>query len=149
MKISDYGIFFIKKYEGFSPDVYVDAVGIPTIGYGTTHYEDGRAVNIVDPSISMDEATELLRMEVDKVYGHAVNTYVQVTITQNMFDALTSFVYNEGPRAFKHSTMLKHINDGRFDLAQHEFRRWTKAGGRVLKGLQKRREAERRLFIAK
>ena len=149
MKISNNGIDFIKHYEGFSSSPYLDAVGIPTIGYGITHYDSGRPVLMTDTDISEGGATSVLRSEVNKVYGHAVNTYVQVPITQNMFDALTSFVYNEGPRAFKYSTMLKHINDGRFDLAQHEFRRWTKAGGRVLKGLQKRREAERRLFIAK
>ena len=147
MKLSDNGVDFIKRYEGFKSQVYLDAVGIPTIGYGTTHYEDHRAVVLTDPAMSEGGATRVLRNEVDRVYGHAVNTYVQVPLNQNQFDALTSFVYNEGPRAFKHSTMLKYINQNRFDLAALEFRRWTKAGGRTLKGLQTRREAERALFV--
>ena len=147
MKLSNHGIDFIKHYEGFSASPYLDAVGIPTIGYGITHYDSGRRVSMADRPISEFGAMTVLKHEINKIYGHAVNTYVQVPITQNQFDALTSFTYNEGPRAFKTSTMLKYINEGKFDLAQHEFRRWTKAGGRILKGLQKRREAERRLFV--
>ena len=147
MKLSNNGIDFIKHYEGFSDEPYRDAVGIPTIGYGITHYDSGRPVLMTDNDISMGGATSVLRHEVDKIYGHAVNTYVQVPITQNQFDALTSFVYNEGPRAFKTSTMLRYINKGEFSMASKEFRRWTKAGGRILKGLQTRREAERALFV--
>ena len=147
MKLSDNGVDFIKGYEGFSEVPYLDVVGVPTIGFGTTHYEDRRAVKLSDPDMNSYEATRVLRDEVDRVYGHAVNTYVQVDVTQNQFDALVSFTYNEGPTAFKASHLLRYLNEGNCIKAANEFPKWTRAGLTHYAGLAKRREAERKLFL--
>ena len=146
MKIDSAGLQIIKDFEGLSLKPYLDVRGVPTIGYGTTHY-DYRAVTIHDRPISLEVATSLLRTQVDDIYGKAVNHYVRVPISQSQFDALTSFTYNEGTHAFKTSHLLKYINENNFDQAQREFHKWNKSGGRVVKGLANRRERERRLFI--
>ena len=71
---------------------------------------------------------------------------VVVSLTQNQFDALVSWVYNLGPTNFRKSTMLKVLNDGNYDEVPYQMKRWNKAGGKVLKGLVIRREAEAELF---
>ena len=147
MKIDEAGLRIIKDFEGLSLKPYLDLRGVPTIGYGTTHYHH-RAVTIHDSDISEKVATMLLRDQVDAIYGKAVNHYVRVPINQKQFDALTSFTYNEGTHALKTSHLLKYINENRFDLASKEFHKWNKAGGRVIKGLGRRREQERKLFLS-
>ena len=147
MKLSKHGIELIQRYEGFRSCPYLDAVNIPTIGYGTTHYNNGTKVTLHDRCLKKEEATEIMRQEIDKVYGHAVNVYVQIPLTQNEFDALVSFTYNEGPGALKTSHLLRYINAGKLSDAANEFYWWTKAGGRILKGLKKRRNEERLMFI--
>jgi lysozyme len=147
MKISENGLKIIKNYEGYRAMPYLDSVGIPTIGFGTTHYENGVAVTLNDRAIDHDRASEIMEHEVNKIYGHAVNTYVQTQLTQNEFDALVSFTYNEGPQALRTSHLLRYVNLKLMREAGNEFRRWDKAGGRVLKGLKKRRNEERLLFL--
>ena len=68
-------------------------------------------------------------------------------INDNQFSALVSFCYNVGPGNLKSSTLLRHVNNGKFPEAANEFLKWTKAQGKELPGLVKRREAERRLFL--
>ena len=148
MTIDTRGIDLIKSFEGFKSYPYLDAVGIPTIGFGTTHYEGGRHVTMEDGDISEDRASEILRHEINDHYGAAVNRYIQVEITQNQFDALTSFAYNLGSGALKSSTLLKRVNQGRNKKAAKEFSKWVHAGGRVLKGLVRRRKSEALLFLS-
>ena len=71
-----------------------------------------------------------------------------LNLNQNQFDALVSFVFNVGATAFSHSTLLKKLKSRDFDAAADEFLRWNKAGGKVLRGLTTRREAERELFLS-
>jgi len=120
MKIDKAGLDIIKQFEGFSSKPYLCPAGVPTIGYGTTHY-DYRAVTMHDHDISEKVATELLSYQVNSIYGKAVNHYVRVPITQNQFDALVSFTYNEGTNALKTSHLLKYVNQRRFSLAVKEF----------------------------
>ena len=77
-----------------------------------------------------------------------VDTYVTVALTQNQFDALVSWTFNLGPGNLKESTMLKKLNQGLYAEVPDEMRRWNKAGGKVLEGLIRRREAEAKLFNA-
>jgi len=147
MELSDNGIKLIKQFEGFSAKPYLDQALVPTIGYGTTHYHH-RSVRMSDKAITKSEATYLLRSQVDVTYGKAVNHYVQVPITQNQFDALVSFTYNEGTNALRTSTLLKKLNNGKILKADKEFAKWNIADGKVNKGLIARRKKEAKLFLA-
>ena len=147
MKISEKGLNLIKEFEGLVLKPYKDAVGIPTIGYGNTYYEDGRKVLLSDPAITEERATELLNMVV-KRYEDAINRYVQVPITQNQFDALVSFAYNVGNENVRKSTLMKLLNRKQYTEAADQLLRWNKAGGKTLKGLTRRRQAERTLFLS-
>ena len=148
MHISNKGLDLIKHEEAFMSHPYLDVALVPTIGYGTTHYNGGRAVTMSDHSISRDTATLLLRDQIDKHYGKMVNHYVRVPVTQNQFDALVSFAYNVGTGALKHSTLLRKLNHGDYDAIPDELLKWTHAGGKVVKGLIARRKKEASLFLA-
>ena len=147
MKTGDKGLALIKEFEGLQLKPYRDAVGIPTIGYGNTYYEDGSAVKLSDPPISQARAEALLR-DVLVRYENAVNRYVQVPLKQQQFDALVSFAYNVGNEAFRKSTLLRELNAGRYGAAANQFLRWNRAGGKVLNGLTRRRDRERELFLS-
>ncbi|RZK65445.1 MAG: lysozyme [Pedobacter sp.] len=155
MKISTNGISFIKNEEKFMSKPYLDAVKVPTIGYGTTRYENGKAVTLKDPAITEKRASELLQHQIDRDYAPAVTKALKVPVTQNQFDALTSFAYNVGTsnNGMAGSTLLKRINAGIKDKATIEywFGVWNKGtinGVKVvLDGLVKRRRREAALFL--
>ncbi len=148
METSKKGIELIAYFEGFSSKPYLCPAGIPTIGYGTTMYPNARDVRMGDKHITKEEAMSILKYQVDRNYGYAVNRYVQKTITQNQFDALVSFAYNLGVGALKSSTLLKKVNQGKNKKASIEFLKWDHAGGKKLAGLTKRRKAEKKLYLA-
>ncbi len=139
MTISKSGISLIKQFEGFRAKAYRCSAGVLTIGYGHT-----LDVNVND-TVTEERATQFLEMDL----RHAQDT-VEVLVTQNLsqaqYDALVSFVFNVGSGNFRKSTMLKKINQGDFAGASGEFMRWTKAKGKELPGLVKRRAAEKKLF---
>lgn len=144
--ISDNGLNLIKQFEGLRLKPYLDAVGVPTIGYGNTFYENGQKVSINDAPITEQRATELLRLVVAK-FEKGVSGCLKVEVTQNQFDALVSFAYNVGLGNLQKSTLLRLINQGNFKAAAEQFTRWNRAGGRILNGLTRRREAEKALFL--
>jgi lysozyme len=76
----------------------------------------------------------------------AVNARVSVLLFQGQFDAVLSWTYNLGEGALKSSTMLKKINAARHDEVLAQIKRWNRAGSKVLKGLERRREAEAALY---
>jgi len=82
-------------------------------------------------------------------YGGYVNEAVNVPLSQNQFDALVSWTYNLGPSNLNKSTMLKVLNNGEYEEVPAQMRRWNKAGGKVLEGLTRRRNAESLLFEGK
>ena len=79
----------------------------------------------------------------------SVNSCNSSTINQNQFDALVSWVYNFGNGNLTSSTMLKVLNSGDYDGVPAQIKRWNKAGGKVLEGLTRRRQAEADLFVGK
>lgn len=147
MKTSEKGINLIKSFEGFSSTPYLDIAKIPTIGYGFTHYLDDTKVKLSDKALSLEQAENILKLSLKK-YENIINENVKVQLNQNQFDALASFVYNVGGTAFKNSTLLKKLNQVDYLGAAEEFLRWNKAGGAENKGLTRRREAEKALFLA-
>ncbi|NEQ32568.1 MAG: lysozyme [Leptolyngbya sp. SIO4C5] len=134
------GLFLIKSFEGLRLKAYQDAVGIWTIGYGTTQG--------VTPGmeITQAQAEQLLKRDVNK-FERAIQDAVKVTVNDNQFSALVSFTYNVGSGAFRSSTLLRLLNQNDIQGAADQFPRWNRAGGRVLAGLTRRRNAERALFL--
>ena len=147
MRTSAAGVDLIKHYEGLRLNPYLCPAGIATIGYGSTHYPDGRKVTLVDRPLTEDEADALLAATLQP-FEQAVNKMVTVEITQGMFDALVSFAFNLGGNALRGSTLLKKLNQGDKSGAAAEFQKWVYTAGAVLPGLVKRRESERKLFLS-
>ena len=143
------GIEMIKTFEGFRGTPYKCPAGIPTIGYGATFYPGGKKVTMTDAAITEEQATDLLAHMLVS-FEKYVDSYCIDTITQNQFDALVSFAYNLGPANLKASTLLKKVNTNPNDESiKLEFLKWVKAGGKTLKGLVRRREAEANLYFKK
>ena len=139
MNLGYKGKDLLKFFEGCELVAYQDSVGVWTIGYGHTKgVEPGM-------TITQEEAEQMLESELAEYEGY-VEKYVTVPLTQNQFDALVVWVYNLGPTNFRKSTLLKELNSGDYTAASKEIKRWNKAGGKVLNGLVKRREAEADLF---
>ena len=139
MKLGERGTEILKYFEGCKLTAYQDSVGVWTIGYGHTKgVYDGM-------TITQDQAEQMLLSELEEYEGYIENM-VTVPLTQNQFDALVVWVYNLGPTNFRNSTLLKELNSGDYTAAGKEITRWNKAGGKVLAGLVKRREAEAQLF---
>lgn len=139
-------INLIKSFEGLRLKPYLCAAGVPTIGYGTTVYPDGKKVSLQDSEISEAEAEALLEHDLI-TFCQAVEDMVTVPLTDNQFGALVSFSYNVGSSALKNSTLLRKLNSGDYVSAAENFLKWVNAGGRRLSGLVKRREAEQSLFL--
>jgi len=137
------GLDLIKRFEGFSPTIYTCPGGWPTIGYGHV-VRDWERERFAD-GIDEDEAEELLRLDVG-VAERAVLRLIQVPLSDGQFDALTSFTYNLGSGSLQRSTLRRKVNRGEHEFVPAEFRRWVFAGGRKLKGLIRRREAEATLY---
>ncbi len=144
--ISKKGLELIADFEGFRSKPYHCSAGVSTIGFGTTHYEGGKHVTMLDKPISKERAYEILRYEVAHHYGAAVDRYIREDTSQNQRDALISFTYNLGVGALRGSHLLKYHNQGRYKEAANEFGKWTHSGGKVLKGLVSRRQKERELY---
>jgi len=136
------GLALIKKFEGCELEAYQCSAGVWTIGYGHT-----KGVAPGD-SVSQEEAEQMLVDELHE-YESYINEYVTVALSQNQFDALVSWVYNLGPANLKASTMLKVLNSGEYEDVPAQMKRWNKAGGKILEGLIRRREAEACLYQGK
>lgn len=146
MQTSEKGIALIKQFEGCKLTAYQDSVGVWTIGYGWTQPVDGKPIRS-GMTIMQETAERLLKTGLVS-YESDVSRLVKVGLTQGQFDALVSFTYNLGARSLSTSTLLRKLNAGDYAGAADEFLRWNKAGGKVLNGLIRRREAERALFLS-
>ena len=129
-------------------NAYQCSAGKWTIGYGNTFYEDGTSVKSGD-KISKERAEILLNL-ILVTFENDVKKLVKSNINQYQFDALVSFAYNCGVGNLKASTLLKKVNINPSDASiKSEFLKWNKAGGKILLGLTKRREAESNLYFKK
>lgn len=144
--ISQKGIDFIVKEEGIILKPYRDAVGIPTIGVGSTYYENGQRVKMNDPAITKDRAIGLFK-NVLAAYEIGVWSNTRDDINQNQFDALVSLAYNIGVTGFKNSTLLKIVNANPNDKKIIEaFKAWRFAGKNPI--LLNRRIREAKLYFS-
>jgi len=139
LKTSQEGISLIKLFEGCELTAYRCSADVPTIGYGHT-------ANVSDGDTCTQEEAETMLAEDLVEFEDYVKNYVESELQQNEFDALVAWTYNLGPANLKESTMLKELNSGNFEEVPRQMKRWNRAGGEVLDGLIRRREAESRLF---
>lgn len=141
MKISSRGLDLIKRFEGISLVPYRDAAGVLTIGYGHTKTADALA------RITIDQAEKLLWNDAADAEA-AVAVAIKRPLEQHEYDALVCLAFNIGAIAFKKSTLVRLINS-RAEPARigGEFLRWVYARGKKLRGLERRRMAERQLYL--
>jgi lysozyme len=146
-EVSPNGLKFISKEEGMVLKPYKCSAGVPTIGIGSTYYEDGRKVKMTDPAITEFRALQLFK-NVLKTYELAVYSSTRDDINQNQFDSLVSLAFNIGTGAFKKSTLLKKVNANPNDpTIGAAFEMWKNAGGKPI--LLNRRKREYQLYIKK
>ena len=140
----------IKQFEGFRAKPYKDSAGIPTIGYGTIQYPDGKAVTMKDPAVTEQQAEGFLSFEMSKKSA-AITPCLRRKATLHQGAAMLSLTYNIGTGAFKGSTVLRKFNAGDIPGSADAFLMWDKAtvDGHlvVVPGLHKRRVQERAIFL--
>ena len=141
MKVSEDLVEFVKRWEGLkleaSPDPLV--AGVWDVGYGHVLRTEAR------PTWTREQADAALRMDLESA-AVGVDDAVRVTLAQHEFDALVSLAYNVGNQAVATSTLMRRLNGDDFYGAADEFLRWNRAGGRIVAGLVKRRQAEQAMF---
>ena len=143
MHISIEGLQLIKTSEGFRSHVYRDIAGYMTIGYGHK-LNPGESYPV---GITEQQACDILQRDVDWA-ENIVDRLVKVSLTQGQYDALVDFTFNLGGTRLASSTLLRVLNAGQYDAAGHQLLLWDHAGGVVVAGLKKRREAEYRMWMA-
>ena len=141
MEISQEGIALIKRFEGCKLQAYKCSAGVPTIGFGST-----RGVEM-GMEISQERAEALLLEDVAD-FEEEVNKCVEVPLTQNQFDALVSFSFNLGLGTLQRSTVRSALLRGDEEAAIDTLLKYRRAGGKILRGLERRRAAEADLFFS-
>ena len=139
MKISEEGKALIKKFEGCKLEAYLCSAGVPTIAFGRT-----KNVKLGD-TCTQEQADAWLEEELEEYTGYVSDAVTQ-TLQQNQIDAMVAWTYNLGPSNLRSSTMLQVLNEGKLQEVPQQMRRWNKANGKVLEGLERRRLAESMLF---
>lgn len=139
MKTSQQGIDFIKRHEALRLHAYKDAVGVWTIGYGHT-------LTAKEGMIITEAEAEMLLIQDLRVAEDEINRHL-LPLEQHQFDSLASFVFNVGIGAFRRSTLLKRLKiDVNHTDIVNQFNRWVYGGGKILKGLVRRRKEEANLY---
>lgn len=144
MSLSDNGLNLICKFEAFRSTIYKDEGGLDTIGYGHLIRND----EVFDSPITEEQGKELLKQDV-QIAENAINYNVHVSLNQNQFDALCSFVYNIGLGNFVTSHLHTYIEEQNFEAAANEFPKWNKVKGQISAILTQRRGIEQALFLSK
>ena len=159
MKVSKAAIDMIKHHEGVRTKPYRCPALLWTVGVGhvidpthaTVKYEERRNLPIPegwDRTLTMDEVDRILSQDLGRFERGVVRLCPAAVGRQGVFDALVSFAFNVGLGNLQRSSLRMKTNRGEFEEAAEEFMKWTKAGGRVLPGLVKRRLDEQRLYLS-
>lgn len=131
-----------KRFEGCRLRPYLCPAGVPTIGFGATYYENGVRVTLFDPEITKERAELLLVWMIKTVYLPAVVRLCPGIDCPYRLAAIIDFAFNLGESNLRNSTLRRKINASDWAAVPTELRKWVNAGGRALKGLVLRREAE-------
>lgn len=136
-----------KQFEGFRAKPYLCPAGIPTIGYGSTYYADGRKVTLQDEPIEEPQAEALLMHELETTYLPGVlRNCPGLAVDERKLNAIVDFAYNLGVGRLQTSTLKRKINAQDWEGAQEQLMLWVRGGGKVLPGLVRRRTAESALL---
>lgn len=147
MKVNIEGTNLMHQYEGLRLQAYKDPIGIWTIGYGNTFYENGKKVRKGDV-ITKERAEDLFKNIVWHEFEYPLTKLLKKDLNSNQFSALVSFAYNVGMGNVSKSTLLKKVNTNpKNPFIREEFLKWNKADGKVLLGLTRRRQAEANLYF--
>ena len=136
-----------RRFEGLYLSPYLCSANVPTIGYGATFYEDGTRVSLSDIPITKARAEELLLWHIKNVFLPAVVKLCPLVDSPTRLAALIDFTFNVGAGNLRTSTLRKQVNKDNWEAVPAELRKWNKGGGKVLRGLTIRREAEASLII--
>lgn len=142
-----------RRFEGFRAKPYLCPAGVPTIGYGSTYYADGRKVTLDDAPISEPVARALLMAELLHTYAPGVLRQCPGLLPLALMEddwrrlnAIVDFAYNLGVGRLQTSTLKRKINSQDWEGAREQLSLWVRGGGRVLPGLVARRQAEAALI---
>lgn len=135
-----------RRFEGLYLTPYLCPAGVPTIGYGATFYETGESVKLSDHAITKERAESLLLWMIRAKYLPTVMQLCPIVSDHNRIAALIDFTFNLGGGRLKSSTLRKKVNAQDWEAVQNELRKWVRGGGKVLRGLVLRREAEIKLI---
>ena len=135
-----------KVFEGIRLRPYLCPAGVPTIGYGSTRYENGRKVRLSDLPIDMEQAEKLLLLEMASCVRGALRYCPGLGVYPGRLAAIADFCYNLGVGRLQQSTLRRRVNQGDWEAAKGELMKWVRGGGRVLPGLVSRRKAEAALM---
>ncbi|MFM7012649.1 MAG: lysozyme [Betaproteobacteria bacterium] len=148
----DIAVELCRTFEGFRSKPYLCPAGVPTIGYGSTYYADGRKVTLADQAISEPDARSLLMHELERVYAPGVKRLcpglwtIAVMGSAGKFNAIVDFAYNLGLGRLQTSTLRRKANAGDWRGCAEELDKWVMGGGKRLPGLVLRRAAESKYF---
>lgn len=154
MQMSENGKRLLSQWEGFELKLYKDSAGLDTIGVGhliTVGETISGNITINDIAVAYkkgltkQQVFDLLAQDLRR-FEQAINDNVTEVLNQNQFDALVSFSFNVGVRAFTNSTLLKVLNNRQYDEVPHQLKRWNRSGGRIVQGLVNRRNNEIKLW---
>ena len=139
--IKDKNLNFIREVEGFNREAYQDEGGVWTIGYGhTREVKEGDTVSTHKANMYLNTDLVIFEIQLQKL--------IRADLNENQYLALLSFIYNIGATQFANSTVLKYVNEGKFELVPDELRKWNKVNNEVSLGLTRRREKEANLFMS-
>lgn len=153
MKINRKAINLVTRFEGMhrvrdgQVHPYLCPANVWTQGVGTTVNPDSKKrITKYSPPIKQAKAKDWLKKDMESKYGKATKKHLKTDLSDDSFGALTSLCYNIGTGALKRSTVLRKINEENWEDVPRAWRMWRVAGGRVLRGLERRRDAELLLF---
>jgi len=147
MNVSDKCINMIKHHEGFVRKPYQDPIGLWTVGVGHLIGDGKKLPKEWNKEFTDEEVDNILCEDLER-FEIGIQRLTKVSLTQSQFDALVSFSFNVGLGNFQSSTLRSKLNRGDYEGASNEFPKWRKAGGKVLKGLVRRRADEKALFLS-
>lgn len=148
MNISKQGIDFIKHFEGVRTNAYKCSAGYWTIGVGHLITRDNVLPNEWKRTLSFREIDELLLSDLAR-FVRGVQRQLPMQLNQCEFDCVLSFTYNLGLGCLQRSTVRSALLRGDKALAMQTLLRYCRAGGKIVKGLQRRRQAEVELFYGR
>lgn len=147
LRITGEGAGLVARSEGFRSCPYRDAVGVWTIAFGHTSAPGTppRHVNSATRCVTVKKGLKILTVDLDH-FALGVTKLIKVRVGSRQYNAIVSWAFNVGLGAAAESTLIHKLNEHHYAQAANQFKRWNRAGGRVLPGLTVRRRAECKLF---